>query len=325
MKIQVQNRPLSVLFLILLLVSMNCTDTRDVGTNPPGDGAEGLTELKGSVEETLTLAASPYHVIDTLLVDTAKSLTIEPGVKLLFDDSTMLMVKGRITANGGSNEKVIRFGAFDSKWQGIKIINSPLTSIFAFCIIEDVEIEQNDPSDFGALEINESSVTVRNCIFRNNFSMHGGGISLLGDNALIANNIFRDNSAVAFGGAIVAVESSAKIINNTIYHNNSFNVGGGLVIFDPVNLEVQNNIFFENSAVTGDPRIEFASGDTTKYLQQYNFLWVGNMNPKFLSTEDLHLQNTSPCIDAGNPDPVYNDTDGSRNDQGAYGGPWGNW
>ncbi|NQV18523.1 MAG: T9SS type A sorting domain-containing protein, partial [Armatimonadetes bacterium] len=31
----------------------------------------------------------------------------------------------------------------------------------------------------------------------------------------------------------------------------------------------------------------------------------------------------SPCIDAGDPDPVYNDPDGSRNDMGAYGGPNG--
>ncbi|HEX9973656.1 MAG TPA: T9SS type A sorting domain-containing protein, partial [bacterium] len=30
----------------------------------------------------------------------------------------------------------------------------------------------------------------------------------------------------------------------------------------------------------------------------------------------------SPCIDAGNPDPAYNDLDGSRNDMGAFGGPF---
>ena len=32
------------------------------------------------------------------------------------------------------------------------------------------------------------------------------------------------------------------------------------------------------------------------------------------------LGSGSPCIDAGNPDPIYNDHDGSRNDMGAYGG-----
>jgi len=37
--------------------------------------------------------------------------------------------------------------------------------------------------------------------------------------------------------------------------------------------------------------------------------------------DDYHLQSWSPCIDAGDPDPQYNDPDGTRNDMGAYGGP----
>jgi hypothetical protein len=36
---------------------------------------------------------------------------------------------------------------------------------------------------------------------------------------------------------------------------------------------------------------------------------------------DYHLLLTSPCIDAGHPDSIYNDPDGSRNDMGAFGGP----
>ncbi len=40
-------------------------------------------------------------------------------------------------------------------------------------------------------------------------------------------------------------------------------------------------------------------------------------------TANWSLQAGSPCIDAGNPDAMYNDLDGSRNDMGAYGGPNG--
>jgi len=32
---------------------------------------------------------------------------------------------------------------------------------------------------------------------------------------------------------------------------------------------------------------------------------------------DYSLAETSPCIDAGNPDPQFNDPDGTRNDMGA--------
>ncbi len=31
----------------------------------------------------------------------------------------------------------------------------------------------------------------------------------------------------------------------------------------------------------------------------------------------------SPAIDAGDPDPAYNDLDGTRNDMGYTGGPFG--
>ncbi len=48
-------------------------------------------------------------------------------------------------------------------------------------------------------------------------------------------------------------------------------------------------------------------------------------NPLFVkfteAEKDFHLQSTSPCIDAGDPDEIYNDTDGSRNDIGPLGGP----
>jgi hypothetical protein len=45
-------------------------------------------------------------------------------------------------------------------------------------------------------------------------------------------------------------------------------------------------------------------------------------DPKFVNWENgnYQLQSNSPCIDAGPPDPQYNDRDGSRNDIGMFGG-----
>jgi hypothetical protein len=62
---------------------------------------------------------------------------------------------------------------------------------------------------------------------------------------------------------------------------------------------------------------------------------TGNLeiDPKFVlvtndgdwTNDDLTLKSTSPARDAGNPDPLYDDADGSRGDLGAYGGPNGSW
>ncbi|MBM3324860.1 MAG: T9SS type A sorting domain-containing protein, partial [Calditrichaeota bacterium] len=52
--------------------------------------------------------------------------------------------------------------------------------------------------------------------------------------------------------------------------------------------------------------------------------WTGEGNlgeyPEFADTNAC-LLTSSPCVNAGNPDTIYNDADGSRNDIGAYGGP----
>lgn len=45
------------------------------------------------------------------------------------------------------------------------------------------------------------------------------------------------------------------------------------------------------------------------------------VNPLFVGEADYHLSPGSPCINTGPSTTDYNDTDGSRNDMGAYGGP----
>jgi hypothetical protein len=55
----------------------------------------------------------------------------------------------------------------------------------------------------------------------------------------------------------------------------------------------------------------------------------GNLSedPAFADPEagDYRLSDESPAVDAGNPEEDMVDTDGTRNDMGAYGGPYGSW
>jgi len=102
-----------------------------------------------------------------------------------------------------------------------------------------------------------------------------------------------------------------------------------------------NNIIWANSAPTGS-QIYLYSGSSS-FTCTYSDIqdgWggVGNIDvdPLFVDplNSDFHLQSASPCIDAGNPDPQYNDPEDPANpgfalypamgtivnDMGAYGG-----
>jgi len=252
------------------------------------------------------------------------SLNIEPGVRLLFYDSTKFSIYGSINAMG-TTSAYITFTGNSNNWFGINLENSNQNNTFQFCVFEKILIPDAQVSEFGSITIINSSVEIMNCVFQNNYAINGGGIYIDESNITLSNNIFVDNQAEIFGGAIISKKSTSRIYNNTIYHNIATNYGGGLVLVDPVFDNVQNNIFYLNQNQTGDPRISIYSGDSTAFNLEYNFLWFGNLNPEFVSNTNFHLKAGSPCIDEGNPLNEFNDWNGTRNDQGAYGGPNGNW
>ena len=98
---------------------------------------------------------------------------------------------------------------------------------------------------------------------------------------------------------------------------------------------VKNNILVGNSQgvqrVYADGAIGIVNYNTV-YNNEVNFanvyapeLGTHNLSadPRLVAAaqEDYRLQSTSPSINAGDPAVIYNDTDGTRNDMGVYGGP----
>jgi len=317
------------IILALMMLSLSCREnivSEDNNINP-GLGGD-YTEISGNSSGILALADSPFLVLDDINIQLKDSLIIEPGVILFIENNKKINVAGTLIADG-SREKIINFRSSGDTnndwWYGIRITSSATISIFKFCIIEHVAQDFNDQYTNGAIEIINSQAVIENCIIRTNYSLYGGGLSAINSDVSLMNNIFRNNDAEVYGGAIYLQNSTSVIINNTFYRNSCYNYGGGIVIADPLTIEIQNNIFYDNFSFTGDRRLSIISGDSSNVMEQYNFLAFAEMNPMFVSPDNLHLSTESPCINKGNPDPQYNDTNGTRNDQGAFGGPGGDW
>ena len=153
-------------------------------------------------------------------------------------------------------------------------------------------------------------------------------------------------------GILVHKEASAFIENNLIYdcYENSWggketDCGMGIFVKPGSNATVLGNVLWncyikyindQNHAATRGDSLIYAPLGT---ILRHNVLWkngaeidqikgtvTGNenldANPKFKDSPngDYSLASDSPCIDAGPPDPQYNDRDGSRNDIGMFGG-----
>jgi hypothetical protein len=136
----------------------------------------------------------------------------------------------------------------------------------------------------------------------------------------VTDSILDHNTRAAVDSNEFAVH---HLVNNTIVAN-----GTGVFINNPASV-------LENSILVHNTGVGVAAYQTP--LLGYNNVWDNGTNyenaspgsgdisvdPQFENEPggDYRLRIDSPSLDAGNPDSVYNDRNGGRNDQGAYGGP----
>jgi hypothetical protein len=160
-----------------------------------------------------------------------------------------------------------------------------------------------------------------------------------------------------FGGNTVELHdtSSLSILNSAVRdgrddyaENQAIWVAGG------ANLFAMNSVIYNYTGYRGTGRVFRLDGSATNYISSnigysiqnefvygpfanntvnYNLSQTGegggvllqnrlNADPAFVDTTNFVLGPTSPARNAGDPDPRFNDIDGTRNDMGIYGGPF---
>jgi parallel beta-helix repeat protein len=212
------------------------------------------------------------------------------------------------------------------------------------CSIIANEISYNQSQQGGGVAITPDSNALfsNNSVVNNTATLNGGGM-IVGDssNVTIINNLIMQNHArEAGGGMVVFGNSSPAIINNTIFKNEAPQNWGGGIRIDTSTPIIMNNIIAGHSSSVGISSYEAISAVNSRVIHSYNDLWQNDVNyqgaayeygsgsisgnPKFVNADggDMQLLSDSPCINAGNPDPAYNNSDGARNTIGFSGGPY---
>jgi hypothetical protein len=227
--------------------------------------------------------------------------------------------------------------------------------------IQSVVIESNSADAGGGLFADSSSaISLDWAVVNGNSASSGGGVgtegSVTATNSIMVNNV-ATNTGNGVGGAGVDIESydgdgdGEAEAGGIFYATNVAMVGndgtGSVYVSEHGKADIANSIVAENqngALIDGEDDAELV----VTYSDLYNGpgpSWGGPFDasncatgclsddPAFVSwtddndysDDDFHLDAASVCVDAGNPSAALNDTDGSPNDMGAYGGPYGDW
>ena len=170
-----------------------------------------------------------------------------------------------------------------------------------FGVVRNCRITGNQTTEMGGGISIYGKPVIMNTMIDNNFAERGGGGLFLNAYArpLVVNCVIFKNRAGGSGkfGAVMGGERALTMLNSVVWGNSSFG------------LESKNWQYASYSNIQGHNR---GTGNI-------------NVSPRFIapSEGDFHLLPVSPCIDTGHPGEEYLDVDGTRNDMGAYGGPYG--
>lgn len=214
--------------------------------------------------------------------------------------------------------------------------------------LTDLDVRENSADDGGGLYVDpSSSISGSRVRVTANTATYGAGLHVDGGASSLTNLLSSWNVAsTSGGGALVDGSGSLTLTNATFAYDEATTSGGGVLV-DTATFGMRNGIvagaragggLYGVGTVTAVLRYSDVQGNTGG-----NFVGTvstatgtsGNISsdPRFRSVtsdgnpynDNFRLNTGSPAINTGDPSATYNDTDGTRADMGAYGGPGGSW
>lgn len=280
--------------------------------NIPADYSTIQAAVNAAINgDTIAVRAGTYN----------ENIIIGKGIKLIGEFPTSIIIDGQgngnaITINGGGEVLIQRIVAKSKDKYGIYCSGENAVKL----TIRNSTLKD---SERGLVAESNCQIMALNNIFynnRNSTNTDGGGILIKNTETYefiseIINNTIDDNYHGVWGE-----NASIKTMNNIITSNigslgGATNTGvyhSGTGTSD----NTYNDVYGNGQEYGGDAKA--GSGNLVVYPR---FLWPIQRDYRLKTGATDY----SSCLDAGNPDLVYNDgiinTKGYRNDMGAYGGP----
>lgn len=212
----------------------------------PGLTAAAPTYVGGIISgQTWRLQDSPFFVTNNI---TVASLTIEPGVEVVFLGNFAFEVPGVLKAIGTADHEILfkRTNTI-SGWQGMFFQNSNPGTELEWCRIEG--------SQNSGVRIVNSQPAFRFCTVANNSSAgSGGGFSVnmtMADFSISCCTITNNVANRTHGGGINAIMGSGTLIlSNCVVVNNDSIISDGNVVGGGVRL--QGNSYFVKCVISGN-------------------------------------------------------------------------
>jgi hypothetical protein len=194
--------------------------------------------IGGDVSGAWSLVGSPYYIQGEISIPNSETLTIEPGVDVVFMGHHKFNVQGRLLAVGSQLDS-IHFSAADTQsgWHGIRFnytSNTNDTSKIVYCSFRYGKANTGISSSWdrcgGAILIGAfDKVLVSNCLFEYNMnsgdistSVGGAAIFIKSASPIVIGNTFRNNSGTSDCAILCTYTSIYNQDANPVIANNSF-------------------------------------------------------------------------------------------------------
>ena len=175
----------------------------------------------------------------------------------------------------------------------------------------------NTAGSGGGISVDTGYLTVTNMASMWNEADDDGGGILVASGTLISTNVTHGGDSATDGGGMYIDGGTATIMNTIVHDSTGDGIYGTSATFSGSYNNIYGNTSSDYSGIT-DP-----TGTSGNISADPDFAsWSDDGN---YSNDNMNLGSSSNSTDAGDPSSVYDDTDGTTNDQGAWGGPGGDW